>query len=111
MSAEEEPPIGEMDALNPDIQRGKIYYLTYTCEKCHGLTGLGDGPQALTLKKKPRNLHDLSAYTQGSDEKSITKTILLGVKKNRVMRPFKEIPPEHARLIARYVLFLQKNQP
>jgi high-affinity iron transporter len=41
----------------PSIEDGKIIYKT-NCEKCHGSTGYGDGPEGKELDPKPRNFQD-----------------------------------------------------
>jgi len=41
----------------PSIANGKIVFKT-ECVKCHGIAGLGDGPEGVGLNPPPRNLHD-----------------------------------------------------
>jgi high-affinity iron transporter len=42
----------------PDIKRGKEIFAK-NCISCHGLTGLGDGPDGKKLDPKPSNFHNL----------------------------------------------------
>ena len=41
------------------IKRGKSLY-TKNCQKCHGKTGVGDGPTAKKLNIKPANLQNIT---------------------------------------------------
>lgn len=40
------------------VQRGKSLYQTH-CLSCHGLSGLGDGPEAQNQERRPANLRAL----------------------------------------------------
>ncbi len=40
-----------------DISKGKELY-EMSCTSCHGMSGKGDGPAAVSLRPKPRNLSD-----------------------------------------------------
>jgi cytochrome c oxidase cbb3-type subunit 3 len=51
-------------------------YLIY-CSKCHGQTGRGDGPNAATLKTKPRDFSDCSIM-KTIDDNTIFKAIKEG---------------------------------
>jgi cytochrome c oxidase cbb3-type subunit III len=42
-------------------------YLIY-CSKCHGATGHGDGPNASTLKTRPRDFADCATMSKISSE-------------------------------------------
>ncbi|MCB9707297.1 MAG: cytochrome c [Myxococcales bacterium] len=59
-------------ASKGDPALGKVKYDTL-CASCHGPTGLGDGPAAVSLNPKPRNLE----VTTRSDEE-LKKIIKLG---------------------------------
>ena len=41
-------------------------YMIY-CAKCHGMTGNGDGPNAATLKTRPRDFADCAVMKKISD--------------------------------------------
>ena len=47
------------------------------CASCHGAQGAGDGPGALALNPKPRNLTEL-AWQQATSDDRITKVIKSG---------------------------------
>lgn len=48
----------------PDVAAGAAIFAE-KCAPCHGITGMGDGPQAAKLPKKPTSLGD-SAVAQGA---------------------------------------------
>jgi mono/diheme cytochrome c family protein len=50
-----------------DKAEGKKYYVTY-CSACHGETGKGDGPAAVSLPVRPANHTDGSVMNQLSDK-------------------------------------------
>lgn len=54
---------------------GAAMYSAY-CSSCHGATGLGDGPAALGLKKRPTDLTQLSANNRGAFPSSHITQIL-----------------------------------
>lgn len=59
------------------------------CSTCHGESGQGDGPGAVTLDPKPRNYTDKAWQATVTDEQ-IAKTIVLGgaaVGKSALMPP------------------------
>ena len=49
------------------IEKGKAVFVT-NCEPCHGNAGKGDGPAAIALNPKPKDLSDpkIQAQTDGS---------------------------------------------
>ncbi len=49
------------DAVNPSTD-----YMIY-CAKCHGTDGKGDGPNASTLKTRPRDFADCAVMKKISD--------------------------------------------
>ena len=50
-----------------DKADGRRYYVTY-CSGCHGETGKGDGPAAVSLPVKPANHSDRTVMNQLSDK-------------------------------------------
>ncbi|HEY2987369.1 MAG TPA: cytochrome c [Candidatus Binatia bacterium] len=50
-----------------DKAEGKKYYVTY-CSGCHGETGKGDGPAAVSLPVKPANHTDGAVMNQLPDK-------------------------------------------
>jgi mono/diheme cytochrome c family protein len=63
---------GEAVAVVP----GKQTFETY-CSACHGVDGKADGPGALAMNPKPRNLHD-KAWQSKVDDAHIAKVIKEG---------------------------------
>jgi len=59
---------------------GEDLWLDY-CVSCHGETGKGDGPAAVSLKTKPANLADCEKMGTISDE-TLTKVISEGGSAN-----------------------------
>jgi len=58
--------IGEM-MESADISKGKALYETY-CTSCHGMSGKGDGPAAVSLRPKPRDLTDATYMSSLNDQ-------------------------------------------
>ena len=54
-------------ATSEAIRRGRDLYL-FECSECHGRTGRGDGPQAMSLPKRPGDLASprVQAQTDGA---------------------------------------------
>lgn len=67
--------IGEM-MESADISKGKALYETY-CTSCHGMSGKGDGPAAVSLRPKPKNLTD-SAYMSSLNDQYLYDVINKG---------------------------------
>jgi high-affinity iron transporter len=61
----------------PDLRVASTLFRE-NCAACHGVTGLGDGPQAAALQPRPSNLHDRSRSDQQSVF-SLYNSITLGV--------------------------------
>ena len=59
-----------------DTTRGKAAYERH-CQKCHGVGGWGDGPDAHTLKVAPANFHRFSSFLKSDEE--LLRTIEHGV--------------------------------
>ncbi len=67
------------DRLAAEVARGKELYLGFGCAACHGPTAKGDGPAALALGAKPRDLTNLASFRQGNSPEAIAKTIEEGL--------------------------------
>jgi mono/diheme cytochrome c family protein len=67
--------IGEM-MESADISKGKALYETY-CTSCHGMSGKGDGPAAVSLRPKPKNLTD-AAYMSSLNDQYLYDVIAKG---------------------------------
>ena len=59
-----------------DTTRGKAVYERH-CQACHGIGGLGDGPDAKALKVAPANFHRFSSFLKSDEE--LLRTIEHGV--------------------------------
>lgn len=55
---------GTASAVSGDVAAGKKDFTTY-CAPCHGTSGVGDGPVAPELMKKPRNLTEFARSAGG----------------------------------------------
>lgn len=73
------------------------------CTSCHGPAGKGDGPAAVALVPKPRDLTDAKVMAKVSDQ-ALFDTIQKGgaaMKKSPVMPAFSQLkPPQIADLVA-----------
>ncbi len=55
------PRLKYVGTNDPDsVARGKVLF-TQHCQKCHGETGIGDGPLAKQLKISPANLQNITS--------------------------------------------------
>ena len=76
-----EPPLPDAAAL----VAGKEVYAKMQCAKCHGPTGLGDGPSAPELTDdnglpiKPRDFGDAAQYVGASDPRGVYQTFTTGI--------------------------------
>lgn len=59
-----------------DSSKGKELYENY-CTSCHGISGKGDGPAAVSLRPKPRNLTD-SEYMSSLNDQYLFNVISKG---------------------------------
>ena len=72
------------------ISKGKELFAA-NCKSCHGDNGMGDGPAAVALIKKPRNLHATDGWTNGRNIDQLFKTLQEGIIKNG-MAAYEYIP-------------------
>ena len=70
----------------PDLDQGKDVYRTY-CLECHGPTGHGDGPRAVTLAPRPGNF--VSAAISSKTDEELLASIAEGVPRT-AMQAWKE---------------------
>ena len=94
--------------LSAELEEGRSLYRANGCETCHGVSGKGDGPAGTGLNPPPRNLLEPAGYRQGASEDAIVQTLFTGVP-NTLMQPYPHIKEEKRRLIAKYILHLQKT--
>jgi mono/diheme cytochrome c family protein len=95
--------------LAPELDEGRALYRANGCETCHGATGEGNGPAGAGLNPPPRNLRDLHTYKQGTSEQAVAQTIFSGIP-GSLMQPYPHIKEPDRRLLARYVVYLQKQE-
>ncbi len=88
---EEEPKnplrIGEVPPITEEsVKRGRrLFEEVFECYKCHGKSGRGNGPQALSLQDDwgfpiyPRDLHKGWTFRRGSSRASIFNTVYNGI--------------------------------
>ncbi|WP_447976885.1 c-type cytochrome [Candidatus Nitrospira bockiana] len=50
-----------------EVRPGHLVYRLH-CARCHGATGLGDGPQAKDLKVRPTNFQSPAFQTKSDDQ-------------------------------------------
>lgn len=72
------------------ITKGKELFAA-NCKSCHGDNGMGDGPAAVALVKKPRDLHAKEGWTNGRNIDQLFKTLQEGIIKNG-MAAYEYIP-------------------
>lgn len=84
----QQKPIEVGEVPLPDaaaLVAGKEVYARMQCEKCHGPTGLGDGPSAPELMDdnglpiKPRNFGMASQFVGASDPRGVYQTFITGI--------------------------------
>jgi len=91
------------------VAKAKKLYTTNGCQTCHGDTGMGDGAAGKSLNPKPRNFKDLKGYKQGTSENDVFKTLTDGVDGGKTgMVGYKHVPEADRRILAKYVVSLQK---
>lgn len=85
-----------------EIQRGKEIY-EMNCASCHGESGKGDGPGGAGLDPKPRDFTNRYSYKQGSDYKSLIKTINMGVTGSACV-PYAHLGKKSISDVAKYII-------
>jgi len=76
------PPVDPKTVMtaNPELlSRGKTLF-ERNCTPCHGATGEGNGPAAVTLNPRPRNFTQANGWTNGYRLTEIYKTLTEGIK-------------------------------
>jgi mono/diheme cytochrome c family protein len=106
------PPVNVMKAgvsSTESISKGRELYKN-SCAACHGENGLGDGISASMLNPKPRNLHSLSGWKNGSKVTQIYKTLQEGIS-GSAMASYNYMPPEERFALIHYIRTFGGNQP
>ncbi len=98
------PPRNEVS-----LAEGKALFTKMACISCHGATGQGDGPSAVSLvdddqmRIKPRNFTKPAAFKSGYSTKEIARTVLTGFNGTPMVGFYGAIPPQDAWKLAYYV--------
>jgi len=99
------PPARNQAAL----AAGKTLYTRMACISCHGESGHGDGPSAVSLvddsqtKLNPRDFARPGAFKSGYSTKDIVRTILTGFNGTPMVGYDGAIPEQDAWMLAYYV--------
>jgi len=91
------------------VNKGRELYKN-NCVACHGENGMGDGISASMLNPKPRNLHSLSGWKNGSKVTQIYKTLQEGIS-GSAMASYNYMPPEDRFALIHYIRTFGGNQP
>jgi high-affinity iron transporter len=71
----------------PSVEQGRQLYRANGCASCHGASGRGDGPLAVSLSFAPADLRDLSHYKNGSTPADIARTLSQGIMEMKGTSP------------------------
>jgi mono/diheme cytochrome c family protein len=106
------PPVNPEMLLQPStelVTRGKELFEA-NCVQCHGQGGHGDGPAAVSINPKPRDLAGNAGWKNGPDEPGIFKTLSEGIKGSS-MSAFDFIPKKDRMALVHYVRALAAVPP
>jgi len=113
-----EPPLSIAQPPVPDAQMltdGREVYKQMKCAKCHGETGLGDGPSAAQLEDDnglamtPRDFTEAGKFVGGSDPQGVYQTFSTGFD-GTPMPSFADFLEEDQRWqLVWYVMSLRKD--
>jgi len=98
------PPVDPQTLIAPTnelVTRGKSLF-EKNCEQCHGAGGQGNGPAAITMNPKPRNLAGPDGWKNGPDIPGIYKTISEGIR-GTSMSPFDYLSKKDRMALVHYV--------
>ncbi len=102
--------LGQPDMNQNHLKRGESVYKQY-CQQCHGVTGDGNGPQAVYLIPKPRDyrkgMFKFTSTVYGSKplREDILRTIRRGIM-GTSMPKFNLLAPQDLEAVTDYVLAL-----
>jgi copper(I)-binding protein len=101
---------GGVDALEHEIERGRVLYAANGCGTCHGQSGRGDGPVGKTLNPPPRDFRAAAAFKNGRDPSSVANTIATGLTRDGGrMQPYIHLSDRERHLLARFVISLRES--
>lgn len=99
------PPPPSPPKKTPElVEKGKAAFNVY-CVPCHGPTGDGDGPAAITLSPRPRRFKD-EPFKLGDRPEEVWRTITVG-SPGTAMVGWPSIPDEDRWGLTYYVLSLR----
>lgn len=92
-------------------ERGREVYLENGCAVCHGKDADGKGVAAAYAGYAPIDLHQVSLYKKGIDEKSLEYTIINGVEEEEISRmpAFKDIDAIDLEALISYIRSLHQK--
>ncbi len=99
------------------LAQGKVLFASYACINCHGESGHGDGPAAVSLLDdnqapiKPRDFAKAGAFKSGYATKEIVRTILTGFNGTPMVGFHGTMPESNAWKIAYYVETFARPAP
>lgn len=106
----------------PSVAEGRVLYEANGCASCHGLSGDGNGPAAVSLPSKPTDLRDPAVFRRGPGETAIAATLAEGVlgaggsvpalhasHHEFLMPKFDHLTEQERRSIALYVISIAKG--
>ncbi|MCB9742219.1 MAG: cytochrome c [Alphaproteobacteria bacterium] len=88
-----------------DVAKGKSIY-TANCMACHGSGAKGDGPAAIALSPKPKDL-TAQAFWEGKTDADI-KTIIKAGKPGTAMAPFPQLSDKDVADVTAYLRSLKQ---
>lgn len=93
----------------PSEATGERLYRANGCAGCHGPTGHGDGPVAVTLTPAPRDFRVPGSFTGGHDVASIALTLAVGVPSGGSMPLYAHLTNLDRTSIALYIVSLANS--
>ncbi len=100
-------PVPLAPSILPDLSRGKALYAE-ACASCHGITGMGNGPDAQGMQPPPINFADQDRANKRSLF-SLYQVIGQGLD-GTAMQSYADLPPEDRWALAFYVGGLSFSQ-
>lgn len=102
-----QPTAGPVFPVNPPNPLAGAAIYAEKCTPCHGATGMGDGPQAAKLPKKPTALGELAIARVASP--AAWYTIVTEGRMDTFMPPFTSLNDQQRWDVVAYALSLSEN--
>jgi mono/diheme cytochrome c family protein len=99
------------------VVKGRELFTTLACVACHGESGRGNGPSAVSLvddsqtRIKPRDFSNPATFKSGYSTKDIVRTILTGFNGTPMVGYHGAVAEEDAWKVAYYIETLAKRAP